>query len=617
MRKLKSAFLTLAVLAGAIASCGGKQSGGASGGAGESTIVDSRSQAATTDRITFWAVTTSENTAAYKQIVDAYNNGQGKIDGVYVKLAAKSDQSANQTSICTASKGVTDVLFVNDRYFFNNASQQYYTNLDQYIASDSFTVDAEGKRFLDLSDFNANTLDRWRFNVETKTGGKGESLYGIPIESNATVIYYNKTVMAEQGVNFISIAEGDLEAYNAAHGTSFVPRGYAEYLNDPTGGQMTASKNLDNKTVYKVFNNRIPMSVLETDTLSKICTKTYNASSKSKYGVLNEWWFSHGWAVGGDCIKWDEEMNQYKFTLGDTNKNWLVTGTDPVQVNGRTYTEGEILSYKDRKFINAGGHASDDTKLVELPSQYQQFREFCALSQAKGVPVDSEVAGYGISPSPATLNNSSKVNYFTAGEVAMVVESSGAYPTIAKAMKADWDVAPVYTWREFEGEDPKGTSTLKVVGEDGFTGQLRKVNGTQIKGKLTASSINGAYTIPANSSHKDSAWKFIQYLSSEANQEKLWRTAYCLPTREAVAISDKYIQAMGEKNYYAMGMGANYCEIGDWSYLENGQWVDPWANELNTDVRNGKTKLDEFFAHQQDAIDAILATYKFKLNGKE
>ena len=57
--------------------------------------------------------------------------------------------------------------------------------------------------------------------------------------------------------------------------------------------------------------------------------------------------------------------------------------------------------------------------------------------------------------------------------------------------------------------------------------------------------------------------------------------------------------------------------VGDWSYLENGSWVNVWANVLNTDVRNGKMTLDEFFRH--DCIEKTNAALKLmhakKFNG--
>lgn len=66
-----------------------------------------------------------------------------------------------------------------------------------------------------------------------------------------------------------------------------------------------------------MFNNQIPTNWTELVELSKLFTKSYNASSASTYGFLNEWWFSFGWSVGGDCLEWDEEKGQYVFNLGD------------------------------------------------------------------------------------------------------------------------------------------------------------------------------------------------------------------------------------------------------------------------------------------------------------
>jgi hypothetical protein len=47
-----------------------------------------------------------------------------------------------------------------------------------------------------------------------------------------------------------------------------------------------------------------------------------------------------------------------------------------------------------------------------------------------------------------------------------------------------------------------------------------------------------------------------------------------------------------------------------WSYVEDGEWVNGWANILNTRVRNGDMMLDEFFNH--DVVkntDEILKKY--------
>ena len=263
--------------------------------------------------------------------------------------------------------------------------------------------------------------------------------------------------------------------------------------------------------------------------------------------------------------------------------------------------------------------------LYELPSQYEQFREFCAWSQEADKKVDDEVYGYEISPSPATLNNSSKVNYFTSGEVAMLVDGTTEMDPIYNALvgKTAWDIAPMYTYREFEGEDPAGDGTLKVIGKeyDGviFTGEIKTVEGTKIVGKLSGSSQNFGWAIPANSSHKDAAWKFLQFLTSEEGQSYFVANDAGAPSVSSFVNSPAFYDKENKKcdNFRAIAIMSENCEIGDWSYFENGEWFSDWSLELNTDVRNGVTTLDEFFDHQQAGTDSILAGYKFKLHGKE
>lgn len=577
------------------------------------------------ERITFWGITDQYTSSSYSQLVDAYNAGQGKIDGVYVKYSPKTDSSANHMSYCASARGTVDIIGVSDRYVFNNIAQGFYTNLQDYIDDPStYTKNADGETYFSVDNYAAGNIDRFRFNKESSEAGEGEDLYALPLVANASVIYYNEDYFTQNNINIISVTEEELEAYNKANGTSYAPRGYAEYTVEamPAAGLKT-SENLEGDEVVKVFNNLIPMSFLEVNTLSKYFTREYNKQSPSLYGVLNEWWFSHGWAVGGDCVKWDEDMGQYKFTLGDEQPNYLVT--EAVTVNGTPYDAGDILSYTDRNWVLDNSSSAVVSSLYELPSQYEQFREFCAWSQVTGKKVDNEVYGYGISPSPATLNNSSKVQYFTSGEVAMLVDGTTELDPVYNALvgKTEWDIAPMYTYREFEGEDPAGSGTLKVIGKeyDGveFTGEVKEVNGTPIVGKLSGSSQNFGWAIPANSSRKDAAWKFLQYLTSAEGQSYFVANDAGAPSVSSYINSPEYYDKDNKKcdNYRAISIMVEACTIGDWSYFENGKWISDWSLELNGPVRNGETSLTEFFDHQQVPTDTILAGYKFKLHGKE
>lgn len=578
------------------------------------------------ERITFWGTVDQYNAEGYKAAVNAYNAGQGLKDGVYVKFSPKSDLSNNHISFCKSSVGTVDVLGVNDRYMFNNTAQGFYTNLQDYVDDEStYTKDENGNPYFDEANYSSGNIDRFRFNTATKEAGAGEDLYALPLLSNASVLYYNQSYFEANNINIISVAEDKLEAYNAANGTSFAPRGYAEYTVEATPKSgLKSSKNLQGEDVVKVFNNLIPMSFLELNTLSKYFTRSYNAASPSLYGVLNEWWFSHGWAVGGDCVKYDEDLGQYKFTLGDKEPNYLVV--NDVTVNNHAYKAGDILTYRDRNYVIDNPASDIMGRLYELPSQYEQFREFCALSQTKDVPVDADFVGYGISPSPATLNNNSKITYFTSGEVAMLVEGANAMDTIYTSLvnKTKWDAAVMYTYREFEGEDPDPTKTMKVIGknyQDGgvFSGEVKKVNDTPIVGKLGASSINIGWAIPANSSHKEAAWKFLQFLTSKEGQSYFTGVDAGIPTDSEFALSAEFTGKENKKcaNYEAISIMSEECEIGDWSYFEDGEWINVWADELNTDVRNGEITLEQFFANQQERTDSILSGYDFKLHGKE
>ena len=573
------------------------------------------------ERITFWSVTDQYGADAYEAVVDAYNDGQGKLDNVYVKLSNKTDSSQNHMAFCKSGTGTVDVIGINDKFVFNNIAQGFYTDLQPYIDDTStYTKNAEGETYFSVSNFTANNIDRFRFNVDTREAGEGEDLYALPLVSNACVLYYNETYFEEANINIISVPESELDAYNEANGTSFAARGYAEYTPaaTPKAGLKT-SKNLQGEEVVKVFNNLIPMSFLEVNTLAKFFTKAYRSESPSTYGVLNEWWFSHGWAVGGDCVKWDEASGQYKFTLNDQKPNYLVTGA--VTVNGTAYAAGDILSYRDRNYVLSNPSSEDSAHLYELPSMYEQFREFCAWSQTKGLAVDSEFTGYGISPSPATLGNNSKITYFTSGNVAMFAEGANAMDTLYTSLvgKDKWNAALMYTYREFNDEDPSPDGTLEVIDGTTFTGEIKEQEGTPIVGKLSGSSINFGWAIPANSSHKDAAWKFLQYLTSAEGQSYFAANDSGIPTNSEYALSEEFYNKENKKcsNYRAISMMSEVCALGDWSYFEDGEWVNVWADKLNTDVRNGKTQLDAFFNEYEPKTNDVLKNYKFKLHGKD
>ena len=75
-KKIAAVVLSSTLAAACIAGC----AGGDDAGNGE--------------RITFWGITDQYTSSSYSALVDAYNEGQGKIDGVFVKYSPKTDSSA-------------------------------------------------------------------------------------------------------------------------------------------------------------------------------------------------------------------------------------------------------------------------------------------------------------------------------------------------------------------------------------------------------------------------------------------------------------------------------------------------------------------------------------------
>ena len=602
-----AAVLLAAVMMFSVAACGGKNSGNA----------DGRTE------ITFYAGVSAKNSEAYEKMVETYNSTQGEMDGVYVNYKPKQNTYDADLSTVFAGKLVPDVLTLSDQYFKGYTKKDNLYNIQTLVDDESLiTKNADGEVNLDLSKIPSNVVDRFRINWENKSSGSADDdLYAIPNGANPTYMYYNIDAFENAGVNIISVAEENLDTYNNEKGTSYMPHGYAEYSADaaPAEGLKT-STNLAGQTVIKVFNNQIPMNWSELIVLAKYTTKSYTSDSKTEYGFLNEWWFSHGWSVGGDCMMWDEAKGQYVFSLGSDTPGYIAVSD--ITVNGTDYKAGDILSNVDKTYL-LNNPSAITGELYELPSQYDAFAEFCALSQVKGQAVDFEgKTGYGISPSPAKLGSYSKVTFFTAQNVAMLVDSLDSMNDVAQSVVGafEWEVAPTVQYREYEGGDLNADGSLKVIGVDGYTGALKNVNGTNIVGEQAGSDLNTGFAIPENAENKEAAYKFIQWAAGAEGQAILASCNTQVPNYIETGLSNEFLNSEDRlcKNYSVIVKAAEYEEIGDWSYLEDGQWVNHWANILNTDVRNGDMLLEEFFTNDTvtEFADANLGKYEIKISGK-
>ena len=396
------------------------------------------------------------------------------------------------------------------------------------------------------------------------------------------------------------------------------PHGYAEYKESPFEGAVS-STNLAGDTVYKVFNNRIPMNWEEFRYLSKMFTKAYNENSPTTYGSGTHWWFAYAWSVGGDCIGWNGE--NYDFSVADEGANYLVL-SDTLELNDKTYYAGDIVSYQDR----AAAADAPEGSVYELPSTYDALYEFVRLSSPEGGNGGRGENGYGI----GLFSNDNAAGSLVNGEIALLASSESAITSLETSYRGKYDIAPAQQWREYEGGSIyyDGAETfeneyLKVIGETYddvlYTGELAvdETTGTPLVGRTSAFAGFTSLVIPARSdaSLKDAAWKFIRWAASEEGQRYVMQMSD-VPNQTSLAMSDDYYAIGSGKNYWALAFQAQGAEIGDWAYFENGEWVNNWSGSFNGQLRAGYTTIAQFIANEGAEADRAISEVNIFLNGR-
>lgn len=172
--------------------------------------------------ITFWGDTNQYTAAYYKSMCNEYNATQGKIDGITVDYTPKGSDYGSTLSTTLSGNSAPDVVIISDKYFKNYADQNFFVDLNGYLSNASLTTKNEaGEKNLDLADIAHAAVNRYRYDVTSKVAASPDSaLYALPNGSNPTFLCYNKNYFSAAGINIISIAEDELEAYNCENGTN-------------------------------------------------------------------------------------------------------------------------------------------------------------------------------------------------------------------------------------------------------------------------------------------------------------------------------------------------------------------------------------------------------------
>lgn len=560
---------------------------------------------------------TAQVQTAYKEMVEAYNNGQGVTDGVYVQMRENAGAISGLDS-ALRSNYQYDVLELHDDEFKTLAMQggNYFVELDKYLTDDVKTA-------MQWDQIPAPLVNRFRMNTTPSEGGKfqageGASLLAIPNGSDPQVLYYNKSILENCGINVISVPEAELDAYNAANSATLQPHGYAEYKDAPYADAKT-SRNEAGEFVYKVFNECIGMNWEEQRILARAFQKQY----EYEYGFMSEWWFFMGFSVGGDCVGWDEASGQYKLTLADKQPGYLAL--EDITVNGVNYAKGDVLTYESKLFLNnnAAELSKLDGKVYKLPSQYDAILEFTRL----GVPADKQadvgIYGYGVAPS-TTENRTAR---FTSGtDCPFLIEYFSQAQSFQGILGDALGMAAPAQYREYVGGSTytkDGKEYLKVIGEnyDGavYTGQLYKVNDTAIVGEVATASEGSGFFVPANTKNKnyDAAMKFVAWAAGPEGQKILAKGNKMVPNQTGYGMgeyadsADRLVSGMWAGAYMAQK-----AEIGDYTYFTSLTWITEWSMSFNKDVREGKMTLTDFIAQKQEAANTGLKGMRLRILGR-
>ncbi len=568
--------------------------------------------------ISFLCAPNGNSEPAWKELVAAYNDGQGLQDNVYVTYKNTGSLTPQKGVFERSAERADNVVVISDS---QDAFQARAIERNGKYAPNGHFLDltpyAENDEDFKNSTIPDSVLNWWRMTYEPNakqgsgqkkhTIGAGQNLLGVPYGTNAQFNWYNTALFKAQGINIVSVPEEEMDDYNTANSASLKPHGYAEYKTAPVSG-MTKSKNLAGLEVYKVFNDCIGMNWEEQRNLLKYFTAEYNdgkvtgTKATTTYGFVSEFWFNYGWSVGGDVMGFNG--TDYDFTLLDNKPNYIVT-KDGTKINGKTYKAGEIVLYEDRvKGIDNAANKPEN--IYAIKSQYDAVKEYVSLQVASSTAVDGNYMGYGV----ANYDTKATDNLINTAQVAMGRGTPGGIKGRMESSRAnDFDICLPETYREYEGGsvyysggDGFANEYLKVIGEtydnEVYTGDLKVVGDAKIIGNTTTASISEGLVIPACSdpTKYQASWDFISWVATDG-QKYIAKTQAVIPVSEKTLFSDDFLnnsEITYGKNFYAVAKTSLSAGRGDWGYFENGTWVNSWSADFNDEVREGKMTLSKF-----------------------
>ncbi len=607
-KKFLCVLLSLVLGASLLCACGGNTGSG-------------------TGTVKFWVYGDESELEIYTLMTEEFNKTYGKENDITVDISTKPPgnyESLIQT--VSTSKSGPDVFLVIEDNFKKWINMGFLADMTSYL--DAVTD-------IDISDVYATTVDRLRYNIDKNTSNADDPLYGLPLDTKPSAIYYNETMFEKAGIIVISVDEENMDAWNKGEiadnrgkkksdfpklsNVTVPKKGYYRSRNPyttDTGFIMPASDEV------LVFNNRIAMNWDEVEDLAMIFTpaEQYNPEAGTKfgtdYGYFTEWWFNYGWSVGGDCLTDLSGEGDWNFSLLDASPNYYVTQDGfKGEYSGKTYVKGETLSHLDKYDVPAGqlmkaddegGYtyngnkigiraavtaAAESGALIALPSTREAFTRYLKLGAETDADIEGE-GGLGISPNPLTFSTRTRMNYFYSGKMAMLVDYSSYMATVSEQAEKrgfKWDVAPLVVYKQYvDPLDPDCDETVVV-------------------GKKAGQSNSKAMVSRVNAQNKEAAAKFMKWMASKSGQAIRAEHGH-FPNQSSLIASVKF-PGYAPANVKAFSEALNWQGAGDWWYMPDYEWINVWAVPLNSEVRNGKITYDAWKADVVKATNKRLKLY--------
>lgn len=570
--------------------------------------------------VKFWVYGDESELEIYTIMTDEFNETYGKENGIKVDISTKPPgnyESLIQT--VSTSKSGPDVFLCVEDNFKKWVNMGFLTDMTQYL---------DAVNDIDVSDVYATTVDRLRYDRENNTSNSDDPLYGLPLDTKPSALYYNESMFEKAGIIVISVDEENLDAWNDGKVADNRGKTRADYeAEHPELKGVTVPNKGYYRSIYPytvdvgwtypdenevlVFNNCIAMNWDEIEDLAMLFTPSYNTSAAAEFGTdfgyFTEWWFNYGWSVGGDCLTDLSGNGDWNFSLLDYTPNFMVTGESYTGAyTGKTYTKGETLEHLDKFDIpagelmtpdNEGGYtyngqkigirqsvteAAENGTLTALPSTREAFTRYLKLGAEKTADIEGE-GGLAISPNPLTFSTRTRMNYFYSCKMAMLVDYSSYMATVSEQAEErgfKWDIAPLAVYKEYvDPLDPDCDETVVV-------------------GKTAGQSNSKAMVSRENSQNKESAAKFIKWMASKAGQTIRAENGH-FPNQKEL-ISRVVFPGYAPANVKAFSEALEFQGAGDWWYMADYEWINVWAVPLNSEVRNGKMTYD---AWRADAVN--------------